>query len=122
MELARFGRYLFEEERLEDAQAVLESLVASSVMDAFPYSMLGTVYLAQRDFHRALALFEAALALAPDDLASHVYRAEIRLRQGRGDLASPDLRFVRRNGEAEDPFVQRAEQLTRLMRKARRGG
>lgn len=118
-ELACFGRFLFESERLEDAQLVLEGLVASGVLDAFPYSMLGTVYLAQRDLNRALALFEAALALAPGDLAAHVYRAEIRLHQGRSDLAMADIRYALEHGDRDDPFTARAGELRLLARRTR---
>jgi tetratricopeptide repeat protein len=118
-ELACFGRFLFEIGRFDDAQLVLEGLVASGIMDPFPYTMLGTVYLAQRDLNRALALFEAALALNPKDLAAHVYRAEIRLRQGRPELAGPDLRYALEFGDPDDPFTVRAAQLKKLVRRAR---
>jgi len=118
-ELACFGRFLFEIGRFDDAQLVLEGLVASGIMDPFPYTMLGTVYLAQRDLNRALALFEAALALNPKDLAAHVYRAEIRLRQGRPELAGPDLRYALEFGDPEDPFTTRAAQLKKLVKRAR---
>jgi hypothetical protein len=120
MELACFGRALFERGRLPDARLVLEGLVASGVMEAFPYSMLGTVYLAQRDLNRALALFEAALALSPQDVAAHVYRGEIRLRQGKVEQAVGDFKYALSHGDPEDPFTRRADQLLRIVRHARR--
>ncbi len=115
-EVSLFGHRLFEEGRLEEARGVFEGLVSLGVEDAFPHTMLGTVYLALGDQDRALALFEAALTLDPADLAARVYRGEIRLNRGRFKLAVEDLRRAVNAGAAEDPFVDRARRLLRMAR------
>jgi tetratricopeptide (TPR) repeat protein len=113
-ELAVFGHKLFEDGRLDEARQVFEGLVATGLEDAFAHTMLGTIYLANKDRDRALALFEAALAIDPDDLAARVYRGEIRLAQGHARLALDDLKRVAAKGPKDDPFTDRAKRLLRL--------
>ena len=113
-EMCLKGHALFEAGKLEDARRVFEAVVAGGSNDAFPHTMLGTLYLALGDHGRALALFEAALALEPDDLAARVYRGEIQLARGRIKLAVEDLRAAQKLGPRTDPFVERAAKLLAL--------
>ena len=119
-QMAMFGHQLFEAGRLEEARVVFEGLVALDVKDAFPHTMLGTVYLALGLHDRAVALFEAALALDPEDVAARVYRAEIRIHQKRLRPAIAELTAVLRKGPADDPFVQRATRLLEIAREQAR--
>ncbi|MFN0062523.1 MAG: tetratricopeptide repeat protein [Myxococcaceae bacterium] len=121
-ELSRFAHFLFELEKYDDARVVLEALVSAGINDAFPHSLLGTVYLALGDSDRALALFEAALGLDDNDLAARVYRAEVRWQQGKLGPATGDLRHVVTHGRAGDPFVLRAEKLLRRVKSGNRPG
>lgn len=91
-DVAVFGHGLYEQGRLNEARVVFEGLVAMEPPEAFPYTVLGAIFLAQQDVHRALALFEAALELDGDDVAALVYRGEIRLRLGQRTRALDDLR------------------------------
>ena len=91
-EVAVFGHGLYEAGRLNEARVVFEGLVAMDPAEAFPYTVLGAIFLAQHDLHRALALFEAALELDGDDVAALVYRGEIRLRLGQRTRAVQDLK------------------------------
>ncbi|MGQ0506411.1 MAG: tetratricopeptide repeat protein [Myxococcaceae bacterium] len=116
-DIALLGHRLFEEKRLDEAREVFEGLVAMGVEDAFPHTMLGTVYLAKGDASRALALFEAALTLDPADLAARVYRGEIRLTRGKVKLAIDDLQKAIDQGAPDDPFVDRARRLLKLAAK-----
>jgi tetratricopeptide (TPR) repeat protein len=122
-DVALFGHQLFEWGRLQDARRVFEALVGLEGSDAWEHTMLGTVYLALGDESRALALFESGLELDPSDLAARVYRAEIRIKQGKLDAARRDLERVSRQGSADDPFVGRALKLRQILaeRPARRG-
>lgn len=119
-EMSLFGHQLFETGRLDEARVVFEGLVALDVEDAFPHTMLGTVYLALGKQDRAFALFEAALGIDSADLAARVYRAEIRLNRGQHKLALQELSEVISEGPAEDPFVDRARRLTELAGRGRR--
>jgi Flp pilus assembly protein TadD len=119
-EMAAFGHQLFEQGRLQEARIVFEGLVGFGVEDAFPHTMLGTVYLALGRFDRALALFEAALGFDETDIAALVYRGEIRLNQGKVKTALADLEQVVEIGRAGDPFVERARRLIGMAQAARR--
>ena len=111
-----FGHRLFELGRYDEARVVFEGIVGQGVTDAFPHTMLGTIYLALGRQDRALALFEAALRLDPRDIAARVYRGEIRLNGGKVKSAVEDLQLALKVGPAEDPFVQRARRLLSIAR------
>ncbi len=113
-EMSLFGHQLFESGRLDEARVVFEGLVGLDVADAFPHTMLGTVYLAMGRPDRAAALFDAALAIDRDDLAARVYRAELRLQAGEGRRALQTLHSVVEDGPPGDPFVERAKRLLEL--------
>ncbi len=109
------GHQLFEQGRLEEARLVFEQLVGMDAPDPFPYTMLGTIYLALGDQSRALALFEAALTLDPNELAALVYRGEVRLNRGKLKSAAADLNRAVELGRPDDPFVDRAKRLLRMV-------
>jgi hypothetical protein len=111
--LARFGHQLFEMGAHAEAREVFEILIELDPEDVYAHTMLGTVFLALEDPVRALALFEAAISISPDELPARVYRAEIRLKQGQHKAASEDLKRVTKVGRADDPFVIRAKKLLR---------
>jgi len=113
-ELAAFGHKLFEMGKLDEARVIFEKLVGADTRDAFVHTMLGTVYLALNAQDRALALFQAALKLDPDDLAAVVYRGEIRLNRGKLKAAMEDLQRALSLGASTDPFVERAKRLIKM--------
>ncbi|MBK7860047.1 MAG: tetratricopeptide repeat protein [Archangiaceae bacterium] len=115
-ELAAFGHKLFEMGKPDEARVIFEQLVAADQRDPFVHTMLGTIYLALNDQERALALFQAALKLDPDDLAAVVYRGEIRLNRGKVKLAMEDLQRAVTLAPASDPFVERAKRLIKMAR------
>ncbi len=114
-ELCLFGHHLFERGQLDEARTVFEKVVGLGVEEAFPHTMLGTIFLAQGQSDRALALFEAALALDEGDVAARVYRAEIRFNAGRLVDARSDLELAIKRGQSEDPFVDRARRLLQMV-------
>ena len=113
-EMSLFGHHLFERGQLDEARSVFEKIVAWGVAEAFPHTMLGTIYLAQSQRDRALPLFEAALRLDQMDMAARVYRAEILLDGGRVEDATQDLQRAIVQGLEGDPFVERARKLLRM--------
>jgi Tfp pilus assembly protein PilF len=116
-DLALFGHTLYARGRLREAQVVFESIVAKEPEEAYAYTMLGAIFLAQNDDARALALFDAALGMDPQDLAARVGRGEIRLRRGQPDSALVDLeRAIAADPSGRDPFGERARALSVLAR------
>jgi tetratricopeptide (TPR) repeat protein len=119
-EVSLFGHGQYEGGRIDEARQVFEQLVASGAQDAFPHTMLGTIYLAQKAPDHALALFESALAIDPHDLAARVYRGEIRLHRGDFNEALADLTWARDQGAKGDPFTDRARRLLEATQGRRR--
>jgi tetratricopeptide (TPR) repeat protein len=110
-ELCLFGHHLFESGRMQEAKVVFEGIVGLGVEDAFPHTMLGTIYLAQGEARAALPLFESAIKLDPKDVAAWVYRGEIRLHTGQTRQGLSDLKKAAGMANATDPFVARARKL-----------
>jgi tetratricopeptide (TPR) repeat protein len=106
--ISTFGHRLYEEGRLNEARVVFEGLVAMEPHEAFPYTVLGAIFMAQHDLHRALALFEAALEFDPEDPAALCYRGEIRLEMGQRSKGLADLRLAIELDSDASPFAQRA--------------
>lgn len=120
VDLVIFGHQLFERGKVEEARVIFEGLVDTDKKNAFAHTMLGTIYLSLKDGVRALALFQAALAIDPHDVPALVYRGELRLKKGKVKSALDDLERAIGLGDAQDPFVDRAKRLIRLARKGRR--
>jgi tetratricopeptide (TPR) repeat protein len=116
-EMAVAGHGLFEAGALESSRRVFELIVALQPRESFPFTMLGTVYLALELPDRALALFESALELDKGDVAARVYRGELRLRRGKLRHAVADLERAVEGADPQDPFIQRGR---RLLQEARR--
>ena len=116
-DMALFGHTLYARGRLREAQVVFENIVAREPDEAFAYTMLGAIFLAQEDDSRALALFDAALGLQPDEMAALVGRAEIRLRRGKPEAALQDLEAaISADPSGRDPYSERARALSVLAR------
>jgi len=113
-QLAALGHELFSLGRIEEARAIYEGLVASSPMDGFCHTMLGTICLAQDEHDRALQLFDRAVEIDPTDLAALVYRGELKLNRKKTRQAIEDLEAALRVAPEDDPFTERARRLLKI--------
>jgi cytochrome c-type biogenesis protein CcmH/NrfG len=116
-DMAALGHELFSRGRVAEAKVIFEGLAANAA-DAFTFTMLGTIHLAQNELDKALGRFEEALELDPEDLAALVYRAEIRLQKKRFRQAVDDLQRAIGLGRSGEPFVDRARRLLQVARRA----
>jgi cytochrome c-type biogenesis protein CcmH/NrfG len=116
-DMAALGHELFSRGRVAEAKVIFEGLAANAA-DAFTFTMLGTIHLAQNELDKALGRFEEALALDPEDLAALVYRAEIRLQKKRFRQAVDDLQRAIGLGRSGEPFVDRARRLLQVARRS----
>ncbi|HEU4765903.1 MAG TPA: CHAT domain-containing protein [Pyrinomonadaceae bacterium] len=80
--------------KVNDAQRTLAaSLLATAVTEkpsTASHNALGQYYLAERQFDKALAQFNAALALDPNDATSHLNLGAALLEKGKLDSNKPD--------------------------------
>src|SRR5688572_18525470 len=79
---AEIAYNLFEQGKYDQAQTVVEGLVISNPYDGYFHSLLGSIYGRKGMHEEAQEEYSIAIELNPQDLASHVNRAEILLQHG----------------------------------------
>lgn len=103
---------LFEQGKYDQAQTIVEGLVISNPYDGYFHSLLGSIYGRKGMHEEAQEEYSIALELNPNDLASHVNRAEILLQHGEIEKALMDLKHaVELDPKGEQPFGIRARAL-----------
>lgn len=103
---------LFEQGKYDQAQTIVEGLVISNPYDGYFHSLLGSIYGRKGMHEEAQEEYSIALELNPNDLASHVNRAEILLQHGEIEKALMDLKqAVDLDPKGEQPFGIRARAL-----------
>jgi type III secretion system low calcium response chaperone LcrH/SycD len=90
--IARMAYYLYFQGKLEEARTLFQGLYAVNPVDPYFANALGVVELASGNEHGALAAYDVAIKLAPDDPGGHVGRAEVHLAQGKKSQAMEDLK------------------------------
>jgi tetratricopeptide (TPR) repeat protein len=116
-DLSLFGHQLFELGKVNEAKVIFEGLIGTGSKDVFAHTMLGTIHLALKNQVRALAMFELALQIEPNDVSALVYRGEIRLNRGKVRAAMEDLTRALKLGVPDDPFVDRAARLLQMAKR-----
>jgi predicted Zn-dependent protease len=98
--VARQAIVLFLQGKVADAQSIFQGLAAINPKDAYFARMLGVVECAAGQRANALAAFETAIKLDPQEPAGCVGRAEVLLAMGQKARAVEDLkRAVAAGGE-----------------------
>jgi tetratricopeptide (TPR) repeat protein len=109
---AQIAFNLFEQGKYDQAQTIVEGLVISNPYDGYFHSLLGSIYGRKGMHEEAQEEYSIALELNPQDLASHVNRAEILLQHGEIEKALIDLKSaVDLDPKGEQPFGIRARAL-----------
>src|SRR4029077_3792569 len=90
--ISRTAYFFYYQGRLEEARILFQGLYAVDPMNAYFAKALGVIELAAGNPQGALAAYDVALKLAPEDAAAYVGRAEVRLASGERSHASEDLR------------------------------
>lgn len=110
--LRSLGHGYLENGRYDDARVVLEGLSEIDDGHAWTHAALGAVYQSLDLTGDALAAYDRALAIDPDDVAARVNRGELRLAHGAPDEGIDDLAHaVERDPAAVDPQANRARAL-----------
>ncbi|MEW5739323.1 MAG: SycD/LcrH family type III secretion system chaperone [Myxococcota bacterium] len=90
--IARMGYFFFYQGKVNEARTVFQGLYAVNPTDAYFAKALGVVEMAANNPAGAVAAYDVALKIAPQDPAAYAGRAEVRLAQGQRAQAIDDLR------------------------------
>jgi type III secretion system low calcium response chaperone LcrH/SycD len=90
--VAKTAYFFFYQGRINEARTLFQGLYAVNPLDPYFAKALGVVELAAGNDKGALAAYDVAIKLAPDDPSAYVGRAEVRLWQSQKGHALEDLR------------------------------
>ncbi|MBL8916479.1 MAG: tetratricopeptide repeat protein [Archangium sp.] len=105
--IARTGYYFFYQGKVNEARTVFQGLYAINPMDAYFAKALGVVEMAAGNPAGAVAAYDVAIKIAPQDAAAYLGRAEVKLLQGQKNQALDDLRRAQQYAQAESPENQK---------------
>lgn len=94
--IARMGYFYYYQGKLEQARTIFQGLYAVNPLDAYFARALGVVEMASGNAAGALAAYDVAVKIAPDDAEAFVGRAEVKLAQLNRAGALDDLRQAAR--------------------------
>ena len=116
--IARVGYFYFYQGKVAEARTVFQGLYAVNPLDPYFAKALGVVEMASGNATGALAAYDVALRLSPQDAGAYVGRAEVKLIQGQRSQALDDLRRAAQFVEEEDPLKSKiSAMLASLSRK-----
>lgn len=81
------GRWLVQQDRYEQAQVLLERVLANDPKDAAAANLLGYAYAFTRNFEKAFSMMEQYVALQPEEPNPHDSYGEVLRLAGRYDAA-----------------------------------
>jgi type III secretion system low calcium response chaperone LcrH/SycD len=90
--IARTAYYFFYQGKLNEARTLFQGLYAVNPLDSYVAKALGVVEHAAGNPQGALAAFDVALKISPQDSAAYVGRAEVKISLGQKGPAIDDLR------------------------------
>jgi type III secretion system low calcium response chaperone LcrH/SycD len=106
--IAKTAYYFYYQGRISEARTLFQGLYAVNPTDAYFAKALGVVELAAGNAQGALAAYDVAIKLSPNDPQAYVGRAEVKLALGQKPAALEDLRRVASLAPEEDPVARKA--------------
>ncbi|WP_224369370.1 SycD/LcrH family type III secretion system chaperone [Hyalangium versicolor] len=106
--IAKTAYFFFYQGRVNEARTLFQGLYAVNPTDAYFAKALGVVELAAGNAQGALAAYDVAIKLAPNDVQAHVGRAEVKLALGQKPQAIEDLRKATGMAPEDDPVARKA--------------
>ncbi len=123
LQMALIGFRMYENGKYSEAETVFNGLIALEPREAYYYTALGAVYLAQEQFERAKHNFDMAVTFNPKELAAFVNRGEVHLRLGNIMEAAQDFKAaVDLDPSGKDPLTIRARVLAAAALELLEGG
>ncbi len=90
--IARTAYFYFYQGRINEARTLFQGLYAVNPLDGYFAKALGVVEMAAGNPAGALAAYDVALKISPQDAAAYVGRAEVKIAMGQKTQAVDDLR------------------------------
>ena len=90
--IARTAYFFFYQGRIGEARTLFQGLYAVNPLDAYFAKALGVVEMAAGNAVGALAAYDVALKISPEDALAYVGRAEVKISMGHTAQAVDDLR------------------------------
>ncbi len=90
--IARTAYYFFYQGKLNEARTLFQGLYAVNPLDSYVAKALGVVEHAAGNPQGALAAYDVALKISPQDSAAYVGRAEVKISMGQKTQALDDLK------------------------------
>jgi len=90
--IARTAYFFFYQGRIAEARTLFQGLYAVNPLDVYFAKALGVVEMAAGNAVGALAAYDVALKISPQDAAAYVGRAEVKIALGQRTQAVDDLR------------------------------
>lgn len=115
--IAKTGYFLFYQGKLAEARTVFQGLYAINPLDPYFAKALGVVEMAAGNPAGAVAAYDVALKIAPQDAGAYLGRAEVKLLQGQKAPAMDDLRKAVSLTRPETPENQKASALLTALSK-----
>lgn len=113
--IARTGFYFFYQGKVNEARTVFQGLYAVNPMDPYFAKALGVVEMAAGNPVGAVAAYDVALKLAPNDAQAWLGRAEVRLLQGAKAEAVDNLRKAQQHAKPESPENQKVSAMLQAL-------
>lgn len=99
--IARTGYYFYYQGKVNEARTVFQGLYAINPMDPYFAKALGVVEMAAGNPTGAVAAYDVALKIAPQDASAYLGRAEVKLLQGQKAQALEDLKRAQQYSQPE---------------------
>lgn len=116
--IARTGYYFFYQGKLNEARTVFQGLYAINPMDAYFAKALAVVEMALGNPTGAVAAYDVALKIAPQDAGAYLGRAEVKLLQGQRAQAIDDLRRAQQTSAPESAENQKVSAILKSLVKS----
>lgn len=105
--IARMGYFFYYQGKVNEARTVFQGLYAINPTDAYFAKALGVVEMAAGNPVGAIAAYDVAIKISPQDSTAYVGRAEVKLSQNQRNQAIDDLRRAQQLVKPGDPLNEK---------------
>lgn len=113
--IAKTAYVYYHQGRINEARTLFQGLYAVNPVDPYFARALGVVEFAADNVQGALAAYDVAIKLAPDDPGGWVGRAEVKIASNQKAQAVEDLRRAQAVAKEDDPLKPKISAMLALL-------